>query len=63
PDRFEQPFHMLDFVVGQNVNKWLSLRLNMRNLLDDDFLVKQGDEVVRQFRRGREFSLGIRINF
>jgi outer membrane receptor for monomeric catechols len=54
---------MLDFVVGQNVNKWLSLRINMRNLLDDDFLVKQGDEVVRQFRRGREFSLGVRINF
>lgn len=63
PDKFEQPFNQLDFVLSQNVNKWLSMRLTMRNLMDDKFVVKQGDEVTREFRRGREFALGVRINF
>ncbi|SET29380.1 TonB-dependent receptor [Nitrosomonas marina] len=63
PDKFEQPFHQLDFVFNQTVNKWLSVRLNMQNLLDDDVLILQGGELTRQFRRGRQFNLGVRINF
>ncbi|MCO6427350.1 TonB-dependent receptor [Nitrosomonas communis] len=63
PDKYEQPFQQLDFVLSQNINKWLAMRVTMRNLLDDKFVVKQGDEVTREFRRGREFSLGVRINF
>ncbi len=63
PDKYEQPFHQLDFVFSQSVNKWLSVRLNMQNLLDDDVLVLQGDELTRQFRRGRQFNLGIKIGF
>lgn len=63
PDKYEQPFNQLDFVLSQNVNKWLAMRLTMRNLMDDKFVVKQGDEVTREFRRGREFALGVRINF
>lgn len=63
PDKYEQPFHQLDFVYNQSINKWLSVRLNMQNLLDDDVLVLQGGELTRQFRRGRQFNLGVRINF
>ncbi len=63
PDKYQQPFHQLDFVYNQNVNKWLSVRVNMQNLLDDDVLVLQGGELTRQFRRGRQFNLGVRINF
>ncbi|MCB1950099.1 MAG: TonB-dependent receptor [Burkholderiales bacterium] len=63
PDKYQQPFHQLDFVFNQTVNKWLSVRLNMQNLLDDDVLILQGGELTRQFRRGRQFNLGVRINF
>ena len=63
PDKFEQPFNQLDFVLSQNINNWLSMRLTMRNLLNDNFVVKQGDEITREFKRGRLFNLGVRINF
>ncbi|MCB1986044.1 MAG: hypothetical protein KDF49_11500, partial [Nitrosomonas sp.] len=63
PDKYQQPFHQLDFVYNQSVNKWLSVRLNMQNLLDDDVLILQGGELTRQFRRGRQFNLGVRISF
>lgn len=63
PDKFEQPFNQLDFVLSQNVNKWISMRLTMSNLLNDKFQVTQGDEITREFKRGRQFNLGVRINF
>ena len=63
PDKFEQPFNQLDFVLSQNINNWISMRLTMRNLLNDKFQVTQGDEITREFKRGRQFNLGVRINF
>jgi TonB-dependent receptor len=63
PDKFEQPFNQLDFVLSQNINKWLAMRLTMRNLLNDKFIVKQGDEITREFKRGRQFNLGVRISY
>lgn len=63
PDKFEQPFNQLDFVLSQNVNKWLSMRFTMRNLMNDKFIVKQGDEITREFKMGRQFNLGVRINY
>ncbi len=63
PDKYEQPFHQLDFVVSQNLYKGLSTQITMQNLLDDDVLVLQGDEIARQFRRGRVFSLNVRMAY
>lgn len=63
PDKYEQPFNQLDFVLGQNINKWTSMRLTMNNLLNDKLSVTQGDEITREFRRGRQFNLSVRIAF
>lgn len=63
PDKYEQPFNQLDFVLSQNINKWLAARFTVQNILDDKFTVMQGDEVTREFKRGRRFQLGVRINF
>ncbi|SDY42060.1 TonB-dependent receptor [Nitrosomonas sp. Nm58] len=63
PDKYEQPFHQLDFVISQNLYKGLSMQATMQNLLDDDVLIKQGDEVTRQFRRGRTFKLNFRFAY
>jgi hypothetical protein len=39
------------------------MQATMQNLLDDDVLIKQGDEVTRQFRRGRTFKLNFRFAY
>ncbi len=63
PDKYEQPFHQLDFVVSQNLYKGLSMQATMQNLLDDDVLITQGDEITRQFRRGRFFNFSVRLAY
>lgn len=63
PDKYEQPFHQLDFVVSQHLYKKMSVQLTMQNLLDDDVLIMQGDEISRQFRRGRFFNLSVRLAY
>lgn len=63
PDKYEQPFHQLDFVFSQNLYKGLSTQISMQNLLDDDVRIMQGDEISRQFRRGRFFNLSVRLAY
>jgi outer membrane receptor protein involved in Fe transport len=63
PDKYEHPFHQLDFVFSQNLYKGLSTQISMQNLLDDDVRIMQGDEISRQFRRGRLFNLSVRLAY
>lgn len=63
PDKYEKPFHQLDFVFSQNLYRGLSMQASMQNLLDDDVRVMQGDEISRQFRRGRFFNLSVRLAY
>ncbi|MBL8496253.1 TonB-dependent receptor [Nitrosomonas sp. JL21] len=63
PDKYEQPVHQLDFVVSQNVYKGFSAQLSAQNLLDDDIRITQGDEIARQYRRGRFFNLSVRLAY
>ncbi|MDF1584540.1 MAG: TonB-dependent receptor [Methyloprofundus sp.] len=62
PDKFEQPFSQLDLAIQQKVNDWLSINLGLRNLIDDTFLVTQGGIITRQFKRGREFTLSLKLS-
>ena len=59
----KQPVHQLDFVFSQNLYKSLSMQASMQNLLDDDLRITQGDEITRQFRRGRFFNLSARLAY
>jgi hypothetical protein len=63
PDKYLQPLNQLDFIASQDVNDWLSLQLKMKNLINPLVEVKRGDEVTRSFRRGREFTIGVTLNF
>lgn len=63
PDKYEQPVHQLDFVLSQNVYKGLSAQLSAQNLLDDEIRITQGDEIARQYRRGRFFNLSVRLAY
>lgn len=63
PDKYAQPFNQLDWITTQNLNDWLSLQLKMKNLLDDSVEVTQGGETTLLFKRGREFTVAVRVNF
>jgi len=63
PDKYEQPVNQLDFVFSQNLYKGLSMQASMQNLLDDEIRITQGDEITRQFRRGRFYQLSVRLAY
>lgn len=63
PDKYDQSVHQVDFVYRQRVMDHLSLTFNARNLLDDSVVVLQGDQIARSYRRGREFRLGLLVDF
>ncbi|MBK7143701.1 MAG: TonB-dependent receptor [Xanthomonadales bacterium] len=57
PDIYEQDFHSLDFSLRKQFDPEWTLKLRLRNLLDPKVEFTQGEEVTRQFRRGRELGL------
>jgi outer membrane receptor protein involved in Fe transport len=59
PDIYEQPVDQLDFVVGYRFADQWKMKLRARNLLDPSVEYTQGDEIAREYRRGREFSLSL----
>lgn len=59
PDTYEQPFGQLDFNVKQKLGQQWSLRLRVRNLLDPNVEFRQGNGVLREYRRGREIGLSV----
>lgn len=63
PDSYQQGFNQLDFVYNQRINDWFSINFRMKNLLDDTVEVLQDDIVTRSYTPGREFKLGIRLNY
>jgi TonB-dependent receptor len=59
PDIYEQPFNALDFNWRHGLGADWTLKLRLRNLLDPKVEYQQGDEVTREYRRGRELGLTI----
>ncbi|MBK8285204.1 MAG: TonB-dependent receptor [Ahniella sp.] len=63
PDIEERPFHQVDFNYRHQLSEDWSLKLKLRNLLDPKVEFQQGDEITREFRRGRELSIGLDWKF
>lgn len=63
PDKYEQPVNQVDFVYRFNVMDHVSINLNAKNLLNESIEVIQGDKTTRSYRRGREFRMGIYVDF
>lgn len=63
PDKKEQPRPDLDLVLQWRMFDLLDFKAEFGNLLDSEFEVRQGDEVTQRYSRGREFSLGIGVDF
>jgi TonB-dependent receptor len=58
PDIVEQGRGTLDLVFAQRVGP-VSLKLNLENVTDDDYLFTQGDEEQRIFKLGRTVSFSL----
>lgn len=73
PNIYEMPFNSLDFSVEKGINNWLSIKLGVKNLLDDDVIFQQfqkymsgGEEMTRiqvtnAYKPGRQIKLGVSI--
>lgn len=57
PDIYEQPFDQLDFVWQESLGERWKMKLRLRNLLDPTVEFTQGDELTREFKRGREIAI------
>ncbi len=60
PDVYEEPAGQLDFVFATSLwsEAW-KLKLRMRNLLDPKVEFTVGDEIQREYKRGREVFLSL----
>ncbi|MCA8981504.1 MAG: TonB-dependent receptor, partial [Planctomycetes bacterium] len=61
PDSYQQPFHSLDVSGRWAVSDHLELKLVIKNLLNDNFLVQQGTFNLRDYRPGVSGSLGLSL--
>ncbi len=70
PDIYEQPFHSLNFVLRQSLSEYISLGFSANNLLDppsettlSDERKGDGSNVVESLKKGRSYSLSVKLSF
>lgn len=63
PDIEERPFHQVDFNFRHDLAEDLVLKVKLRNLLDPKVEFTQGGFTTREYRRGREVSVGLDWTF
>ena len=59
PDQYEEPFGQLDFVWGSKLTEDIKYGLKVKNILDSDVYWTQGDEDLRKYKKGRDYSFSI----
>ena len=59
PEQYEEPLHRLDFVFSQSLPHGFKLGVRAQNILNAEQVWKQGDIVVRRFRRGADISASL----
>jgi outer membrane receptor protein involved in Fe transport len=59
PDQYEEPFHRVDLVLSQVLRHGFRLGLKAQNLLNSVQTWKQGEVVVRRFRRGVDVAASL----
>lgn len=63
PDIYEQPRGALDFVYSQKFADHWKFKFRVRNLLDAEVEITQGDKTRRNFTLGREYTAAIEWSF
>lgn len=62
PDKYQQAFHQLDFVLGYKFKENLKFKFKLNNLLNPAVTIKQGDKTTSSYHKGRKLSLGLDWN-
>ncbi len=70
---YEKPFHKLDFVWSQNINKKFDVKMSFDNILNPNYervlgadsliAIAENSLVVQQYKRGTGLSLGLSYKF
>lgn len=63
PDATERSYPLLDFNLRQGIGQSWRVGLKLRNLLDPDIEVFQGEGVQRRYKLGRSGSLSVEYEF
>ena len=65
----EEEFHSLDFVAGYSLNKSMKLKLQAKNLINQEQKFSQEiadtgkDQIVEYYKKGLSFGIGFSLNF
>jgi outer membrane receptor protein involved in Fe transport len=59
PDVYEQARGVLDMSIRAPLRGGISLKLDAKNLLDQDYELLQGTVVREKYRTGRSFTFGM----
>lgn len=72
-NEYEKPFHKLDFIWSQNINKAWDVKLSIDNILNPNYERAMGEDslipvtesslTVQSYKRGTGFSLGASYKF
>jgi outer membrane receptor protein involved in Fe transport len=62
-DAFEQPFNSLDFTYSYNPLESMTVKLGLKNLLDEDVEILQQGEVLQKRVEGQSYSLSFSYKY
>ncbi|WP_372625939.1 TonB-dependent receptor domain-containing protein [Arsukibacterium sp.] len=62
-DAFEQPFHSLDFTYGYTPLENMTVKLGLKNLLDEEVEILQQGEILQQRTEGQSYSLSFSYKY
>ena len=62
-DAFEQPFNSLDFTYSYNPLESMTVKLGLKNLLDEDVEILQQGEILQKRIEGQSYSLSFSYKY
>ena len=62
-DAFEQPFHSLDFTYSYTPLENMTVKLGLKNLLDEDVEILQQGQILQQRTEGQSYSLSFSYKY
>ena len=63
PDVYEQPFNQVDFVASWEFLEDWKVKAKIKNILEEDMVLKQGDYVKESYQKGMGISIGLSAAF
>ena len=62
-DAFEQPFNSLDFTYSYTPSESMTLKLGLKNLLDEDVEILQQGQILQKRVEGQSYSLSFSYKY